>query len=134
MREVFEWCLAIGLVIVFIGLLIMAAKGVCAEQENKTLKIQIKNLKAFYLPRVDKNGKQVQKGDIIRYSFYSDGELVNDDFVIQWKDEDFSLGWICKPLSNSNSLFDMFPQEDFSKYITIIGNIYDNPIHSGVSE
>ena len=117
MREAFEWCLAIGLVIVFMGLVVMAAKGISAEQENKTLKIEIKNLKAFYLPRVDKNGKQVQAGDIIRYSFYSDGELIDDDFIIEWKDEDYYLGWICKPLSNSHSDIDMFPQEDFSKYM-----------------
>lgn len=133
MREAFEWYLAIGLVIVFMVLVVMAAKGVCAEKENKTLKIEIKNLKAFYLPRVDKNGKQVQTGDIIRYSFYSDGEIIDDDFIIEWKDEDYYLGWICKPLSNSHSDIDMFPQEDFSKYITVIGNIHDNPIRE-VSE
>lgn len=133
MKEAFEWCLVVGLVIVFMVLVVMAAKGISAEQENDTLKREIENLKAFYLPRVDKNGKQVQNGDIIRYSFYSDGELVNDDFVIEWKDEDYYLCWICKPLSNSHSDIDMFPQEDFSKYITVIGNIHDNPIRE-VSE
>ena len=86
-----------------------------------------------YINRTDKNKKKVFEGDIIRYSGKdNDGTYGHDDFIIEWKDEEFSLCWTARCLKCSEQLFDMFPQEDFSAHIEVIGNRWDNPELLGV--
>ena len=100
----------------------------CAVEFAKNVQELLQASERCYIQRTDKNGKKVREGDIIRYSFEDDdGEVIHDDFVIEYEDAGFSIGWKCTSVKHLESMLDMFPQDDFSKYITVIGNRFDNP-------
>ena len=88
---------------------------------------QVKANERRELPRKDKKKNVVHEGDIIRYTFKDEGEIIHEDLLIEWKDGDGSLGWSCRPLSGAITGTDMFSQSEFSKRIEIIGNKFDNP-------
>ena len=89
-----------------------------------------------YIWRTDKNGKKVFDGDIIRYedtdeegNVYLDILVVRFAGDIQSRENDYKYvsGYCCQTVESAHSCIDMFSQNDFSKYITVIGNRFDNP-------
>lgn len=83
-----------------------------------------------FIGRTDKDGRAVYEGDIVKYAGgLDDGDPFEDLFLIEWQDsaEHYAFGQIARPLQGKNVEFSMFPQEEFSKYITVIGNRWDNP-------
>ena len=100
----------------------------CALELAQNARELLEASERYFIQRIDKNGKKVREGDIIRYSFEDDeGKIIHDDFVIEYEDVGISIGWKMVSTKSLKSLIDMFPQEDFSKYITVIGNRFDNP-------
>lgn len=82
-----------------------------------------------FIGRTDKDGRAVYEGDIVMYAGELDGEPFEDLFLIEWQDdaEHYAFGQIARPLQGKNVEFSMFPQEEFLKHITVIGNRWDNP-------
>ena len=82
-----------------------------------------------FIGRTDKGGRAVYEGDIVKYAGVLDGDPFEDLFLIEWQDsaEHYAFGQIARPLQGKNVEFSMFPQEEFSKHITVIGNRWDNP-------
>ena len=82
-----------------------------------------------FIGRTDKDGRAVYEGDIVKYAGVLDGDPFEDLFLIEWQDdaEHYAFGQIARPLQGKNVEFSMFPQEEFLKHITVIGNRWDNP-------
>lgn len=98
------------------------------SKEREPSQIVDRETLGAFIQRTDKDGIDVYEGDILCFSEKDDdGTYWNEYFLVEYVDDEkeFELGYRCKSL-NYESGINMFPQEDFTKHIAVIGNRYDN--------
>jgi len=75
----------------------------------------------MYSNKTDKYNEKIFEGDIINETYTSNNKTFSEIWLVKY---DGYYGWICDCLSSNKKSVKLY---NLTQYITIIGNIHDNP-------